>query len=116
MTDPRSILILEDEPLIAFMIKEELERHGWHIVGPFSTVDAARAALQPDLHARLFDINLGEETSFDLAIETIAIGMNVIFLTGANCDRLPDALSHLPVQAKPIDFAALNTLLDQLRR
>lgn len=62
VTDPRTLLIVEDDPDVAGSLIEGLVAAGHHVVGPAATADAA--ASLAGLHAidvALVDINLAQE-------------------------------------------------------
>ena len=59
---PITILIVEDEYLIAMDLQLMLERHGWQVMGPVATVGEALDLLESELPAAaLLDVNLGTE-------------------------------------------------------
>lgn len=104
-----SVLILEDEPLIAWDIEEELSGRGWTVVATVTTVAAAEEKLaevaRPD--AALLDINLGNETSFGLARRCAAEGIAVVFLSGESATARPDDLQDVPICSKPVLYETL---------
>ncbi len=111
----KSVLILEDEPLIAWDIEEELTSRGWQVLDTCSSVAKAMAAVDrraPDL--AVLDINLGNETSFDLARHLDALGVVVVFLSGASGDARPDDLQTMPICPKPVDYNFLQATLLRL--
>ena len=58
----KTVLIVEDEFLIAMDLKLMLEGHGWRVRGPAATVGAALRLLEAELpSAALLDLNLGNE-------------------------------------------------------
>ena len=58
----KSVLIVEDEFLIAMDLKLMLEAHGWQVLGPAATVRDALAALAAERPSVAFlDVNLGRE-------------------------------------------------------
>jgi CheY-like chemotaxis protein len=90
----RRVLVVEDEPLVAFDNEHTLEDDGYEIVG---TVDTAEAALEliaegkPDIV--LCDLKIaGEGTGMDVARAAQAKGIKVLFVTG-NCPIEAQALA-----------------------
>jgi DNA-binding response OmpR family regulator len=66
----KSVLIVEDEFLIAMDLKSMLERQGWCVIGPVATVAAASRLLESELPSvALLDVNLGKELVTPLAEE-----------------------------------------------
>lgn len=58
----KTILIVEDEFLIALDLELLLERHGWRVMGPVATVRDALGLLDVELPlVAILDVNLGIE-------------------------------------------------------
>jgi DNA-binding response OmpR family regulator len=58
----KSVLIVEDEFLIALDLKLMLEGAGWRVIGPAATVRDALRLLETELPSvALLDVNLGRE-------------------------------------------------------
>jgi CheY-like chemotaxis protein len=63
-----TVLVVEDEFLIAIDIRERLEAGGYEVIGPVATVAAALAILEGQLpHACVLDVNLRGEHSAPVA-------------------------------------------------
>lgn len=79
------ILIVEDEPLVAFDNEHVLQDAGYAVVASVDTVPAAIEAItehRPDLV--LADVNLSDGgTGIEVAHTARAAGIQVIFVTGA---------------------------------
>jgi DNA-binding NtrC family response regulator len=59
---PNTVLIVEDELLIAWDLQLLLEGRGWHVLGPVASVQDALGLLQGELPSvALLDVNLGHE-------------------------------------------------------
>jgi DNA-binding response OmpR family regulator len=59
---PKTVLIVEDEFMIAMDLQLMLESQGWNVLGPVGTVSDALDLLGKDLpSAALLDVNLGDE-------------------------------------------------------
>ena len=99
----RSILIVEDEPLIALEIHAAFSAAGASIVSASDTREALRTISLPDLSAAVVDINLGSEDCSAVCKRLSDRGIPFIFYTGeARADILlkwPDA----PVLTKLAD-------------
>lgn len=112
----RSILVLEDEALLALDLKRRLEGAGLAVVGPATSVAQAVELMGagPCCDAAILDVNLGGgETSEPIARELQ--NRNVPFLTVtayAEKDR-PRAFEGTPSVPKPIQT---ERLLSELRR
>jgi DNA-binding response OmpR family regulator len=58
----KTVLIVEDEFLIAMDLKLMLEDRGWRVIGPVATVLGALRLLEDELPSvALLDVNLGNE-------------------------------------------------------
>jgi DNA-binding response OmpR family regulator len=58
----KSVLVVEDEFIIAMDLKFTLEEHGWRVIGPVATVAGALRLLDVERPtAALLDVNLGSE-------------------------------------------------------
>jgi CheY-like chemotaxis protein len=97
-----SILVVEDEALIAMDLQALLEAAGYHVLGPANSPATALAILdrnEPDL--ALLDVNLGGIDVFGVADVLAARRSRIIFLTGHTTQRLPEGHRHRPLVAKP---------------
>ena len=58
----KTVLVVEDEFLIAMDLQVLLERHGWRVIGPVATVQGALRLLEDELPSvALLDVNLGNQ-------------------------------------------------------
>jgi len=97
-----SVLVVEDEALIAMDLQALLEDAGYKVLGPANSTAAAMALLdgnEPDV--ALLDVNLGRSDVFGVANELALRKTKLIFLTGHTAQRLPQAHRHRPLVAKP---------------
>jgi CheY-like chemotaxis protein len=97
-----SVLIVEDEALIAMDLQTLLEEAGYRVIGPANSTAAAFALLdtdQPDI--ALLDVNLGRSDVFVVANTLAARKTKLIFLTGHTVQKLPPEHRHRPLLAKP---------------
>jgi CheY-like chemotaxis protein len=97
-----SVIVVEDEALIAMDIQTLLENAGYRVLGLANSPAAAKALFskkQPDL--ALLDINLGGQDILETASAFSAKGIEIIFLTGHSAKKLPEALRHHPLVGKP---------------
>jgi CheY-like chemotaxis protein len=97
-----SVLVVEDEALIAMDLQALLEDAGYRVLGPANSIAAAMALLdgnEPDV--ALLDVNLGRSDVFGVANELANRNTKLIFLTGHTAQKLPEAHRHRPLVAKP---------------
>ncbi|KQN26191.1 response regulator [Sphingomonas sp. Leaf33] len=88
------ILVVEDEPLVAFDTEHFLGSEGFEIVGTFDTVADARAMIESgeDIHLVLVDVNLSDGSGVSVAQAAADRDIRVVFVTG-NCPGEARALA-----------------------
>lgn len=88
------IMIVEDEPLVAFENESMLQDAGYHVVATVDSFsDAFHVILNEELDLILTDIGLaGEGSGIDVADEAKIRGIPVLFVTG-NCTDEAKALA-----------------------
>jgi CheY-like chemotaxis protein len=101
------VLVVEDEWLIAGAIVFELERLGYEVIGPASSVQDALRRITEDtdnnIIAALLDFRLNDETSAAIADELVRREIPFAFLTGYSTRELPSHLHlrHAVILRKP---------------
>ncbi len=102
-----TILVVEDEPLIALDIEDALTVLGLTVRLARSISEARLAlAVTPQPQLVLLDVVLPDGRSFDLAQEILDVGLPLVFLTGY--DRgIPAELSGVTVVDKPFSPESL---------
>ncbi|MDT7933718.1 MAG: PAS domain-containing protein [Sphingomonadaceae bacterium] len=116
--DAPIVLVAEDEPLIALEIEAALAGHGFQVLGPLSSADAAaHAARQAGrIDAAVLDISLGGDTSLALAHELSGRGARVLFCSGYEVGAVPGAPQNIRWMVKPVSGAAVaRVVADMLR-
>lgn len=107
----RTILVLEDEALIALDIEETLLQAGYEHIVLCHDVASAMAAIEAQDPAFAFlDLNLGhDETSICVARELARREVAFCFLSGYTraTVALPDDLANRPRMTKPFKSADL---------
>ncbi len=108
-----TILIVEDEPLIAMSLEDVLSDQGAICLGPVGSIDSALEIIAANrFDIALLDINLRGQKIDPVADRLAAAGIPFIFTTGHGEDGLPKSHRHRPVIAKPYsDTAVIDTLL-----
>lgn len=105
----RTVLVVEDQMLIALDLVEMLEDAGMIVFGPAASVQEALellATAPPDI--AILDVNLGDETSGTIARTLSAVGTPYLFSTGY--DEKGGVLSDfpdVPIVRKPYDQRAM---------
>jgi CheY-like chemotaxis protein len=99
---PATVLVVEDEALIAMDLQSLLEDAGYRVLGPANSTASAMALLNGDApDVALLDVNLGRSDVFGVANELATRKTKLIFLTGHTAQKLPLAHRHRPLVAKP---------------
>ena len=99
--EDRSILIVEDDLLIAMDLEHALDEAGCMVVGLVPSV--ARAMAKIDNHridAALLDVTLGREKVFAVADRLSTDGVPFVFVTGEP-QSVPERHGNRPIIAKP---------------
>lgn len=111
------ILIVEDEPLLAMVLEENLVELGHEVVGSAATADqglAAAAAAEIDL--ALLDFTLGDmEDSAPVARALRDRGIPFVYLTGHQSLPQREGVPPAPLLTKPFTLAELETMLRGLK-
>ena len=113
----KTVLVVEDEFLIALDLRLMLERGGWRVLGPVATVRGALRLLEDELPAvALLDVNLGEDLVTPVA-ETLK-ARDVPFALASAYDK-PESyggaiLAEAPNVGKPTNERHLLATLAQL--
>jgi DNA-binding response OmpR family regulator len=111
-----TVLLAEDEPLIALDTQAELQALGVEVVWVRTLADGVDAAGAGSFHAALLDLRLGDDSSVPLAELLADKGVPVAFLTGYQGNAMPAAFQDAPVLRKPFTPAQLRDLLGSLLR
>ena len=108
-----NVLILEDEPLIAMAMAALVEDEGWSVVGPFSVVADAVAAIAGGaaIDCALLDCNLGNAPSWPVADLLAARDIPFAFSSGQAAADIEPRFADRPCFAKPIDETKVKLFL-----
>jgi DNA-binding response OmpR family regulator len=89
----KRVLVVEDEPVVSMLVKDELRGAGAEVLGPASTVDRAlrlveAVAADGAISAAVLDINLDGQRVEPVADRLAALGVPFLFATGygEGCD------------------------------
>jgi CheY-like chemotaxis protein len=103
-----SILIAEDEFLLAAQLEDELIAAGCNLLGPYTSVaKASEASRDTDFDLALLDVNLNGELIYPLADELRARSIPFVLLSGYGASSLPERFRSAPRVAKPHDQVML---------
>lgn len=98
----RSILIVEDEPLIAMMLEDFLLSLGHEVRGTCESVGEAMKAVQAgNFDIAILDINLKGESVWPVAAELRVRDIPFIIASGGHVDPPPAEFASVPMIDKP---------------
>jgi CheY-like chemotaxis protein len=104
----RSILIVEDEPLIAMMLEDFLDSLGHTVAATCDTVSDALARVgQGGFDVAIIDVNLNGERVWPVADRLAAQGVPYILATGGHIEPPPPEHAGVPVLSKPFTLDAI---------
>jgi CheY-like chemotaxis protein len=109
----RTILVLEDEMMVAMLLEDMLADLGCHVLGPVATVGPALALLADHtVDFALLDVNLSYgQSGYPVAEELTARGIPFAFVTGYGANTLNPQYRDRPALQKPFHMAALTETL-----
>ena len=117
MSGSRSILIVEDEPLIAMMLEDFLDSLGHRVAGTCDSVaDALRRVEQGGFDLAIVDVNLGGERVWPVADRLVERGVPFVLATGGHVEPPPPEHSKAPVLSKPFTLEAIEPALEKACR
>ena len=110
----RSILIVEDEPLIAMMLEDFLETLGHDVVGTCDSVEEAIEKVEAGgFDLAIIDVQLKDgERVWPLADRLAKVGTPFIIATGGLVEP-PHAPRAAPILSKPYTIEAIEPALAQ---
>ena len=92
MTPNASILVVEDEFLVAMQIEAVLREAGWNVIGPAGTLaSAVKLARSAACDGAVLDVNLRGERVDEAAIILSERGIPFLFASGYGRENLPAA-------------------------
>lgn len=97
------ILILEDDPLIAFDLQTILEKEGHEVVGVFNALGHASDHLEDEFDYALLDIDVIGGKSFDLAVQLQERHIPFAFVSASHPSELPHPLQQVSFIRKPFE-------------
>ncbi len=111
----RSILIVEDEPLIAMMLEDFLEELGHNVVASCESVEAALTQVEAGgFDVAILDVQLKDgQRAWPVADRLAAAGTPFVIATGGHVEPPPAAHALVPVLAKPYTIDAIEPALDR---
>lgn len=98
-----TVLVVEDEALVALNLETMLEDLGCNIVGPIMRLDCLEALIAGPVEAdaAILDVNIGGREIYHHAERLAALGIPLVFATGYGREGLPEAWHRWPIIQKP---------------
>jgi len=109
----RTILVVEDESLVAMLLETILEDMGCATLGPVSTIDEALAVIADGsaFDGALLDVNVAGKEVFPVAAALKERGVPFVFSTGYGEGGLPEEWRGHPTIQKPFTEDAVQQAL-----
>jgi len=102
------VLLVEDEALVAMVMRDMLVELGFCVIGPYNrSAEAEAAARTEDVDAAVLDINLDGEMAYSVADMLAARKIPFVFVTGYGAESIEPRFAHIPVLQKPIERQVL---------
>lgn len=115
MLDRKSILIVEDEPMIGLMVEDFLDSLGYDVAGiADGLITACRYARLGGFDAAILDVNLAGEMVWPAADILMEKGVPFLFVTGGSSEDVPVRFATCARLEKPFTMATVEHALGQL--
>ncbi len=115
MTAPLSVLVVEDEPLIAMMIEDFIDMLGHRLAGTFDSVaEALTGVEQGGFDAVILDVNLRDGPCWPVADALAARNIPFVLASGGHVEPPPAAHSGAPQLSKPFTLDGVQSALEML--
>ena len=103
-----SILLVEDEPLLAMDVESSLAAAGYRVVGPAATAaEALRLIREENPDLAVLDLNLGKEMSYSVPDLLADRRIPFVILSGHSRGMVPARHKKRPFLQKPYVVAIL---------
>ncbi|MEG3154663.1 response regulator [Sphingomonas sp. RB1R13] len=114
MGKTHTILIVEDEPLIAMMLEDFLDSLGHTVKGICESVGEARIAVEEGgFDLAILDVNLKGENIWPVASEMRARGIPFVIASGGHVDPPPAEFNNVPMIDKPYTIDRVTPAIDE---
>jgi CheY-like chemotaxis protein len=111
--DGRSILIVEDEMLLAMLLEGMLDDLGHTVIKAARVATAVRMASEAVIDCAILDVNLSGENSYPVADALRKRGIPFVFATGYGGDGVQADYRDAPILTKPYRVHDLERALAQ---
>ena len=102
----KTILVVEDDWLLAELIVQELQSHGAEVLGPIASCSETMSILRDDTEfdSAILDVNLLDGEVYEAADLLIERGANFVFASSVARADLPTRYSHIRLFRKPLEM------------
>ena len=98
----KTILLVEDEFLLALQLEELLQSRGGTVLGPFGQLDdAMQAAQREEFDFAILDVNLNGESVWPVAHKLREMDIPFVIATGGHVEPPPPEFKDVPLIEKP---------------
>jgi CheY-like chemotaxis protein len=109
----RTILIVEDEPLIAMMLEDFLDSLGHRVSATCDSVEEALGEVDKGgFDLAILDVNLKGESAWPVASRLREQGIPFVIATGGHVEPPPPEFASVPVIEKPYTVDRVTPALD----
>ena len=115
MSEERSVLIVEDEPLIAMMLEDFLDSLGHRVVASCDSVaDALEHVERGGFDVAIIDVQLKDgESVWPVADKLAEAGKPFVVATGGHVEPPPPAHAEAPILSKPYTIDAIEPAIEE---
>jgi len=115
MTEPLSVLVVEDEPLIAMMIEDFIDILGHRLAGSCESVAEAVVKVEGGgFDAVILDVNLRDGPCWPVADLLQAKGIPFVVATGGHVEPPPPGHANAHQLAKPFTLDGVQAALETI--
>jgi two-component SAPR family response regulator len=117
--DKMSILVVDDETMIAMLVEDMLLSIGCDVVGPAAAVAPALALIEAHkqtLDGAFLDVNLRGELVYPVADALTARGVPFVFVTGYASHGIDPRYAAIPALGKPFHFSAIENVVEMFQQ
>ncbi|MCF2514042.1 response regulator [Sphingomonas sp. G124] len=113
MMGSRSILIVEDEPLIAMMLEDFILSLGHEVSGSCDSVGAALREIENgECDLAILDVNLKGESVWPVATALRKKGTPFVLASGGHVDPPPAEFANVPMIEKPYTIDRVTPIIE----
>ena len=117
MQEAGRVLIVEDEPLIAEMLRDWVTELGCEIAGPAGTHEAALALLEYEsVTGAILDVTVPDGVTYGVARVLRERGVPFVFATGHGAESIDPQFQDAPTLQKPFEFEAFTKVVAEFRK